>query len=569
MLENILNNVNASQEIKNTPEKKKVIDKNSKEDGFQKLLQKNLLAQNVNLKDQENNVNASQEIKNTPEKKKVIDKNSKEDGFQKPLTQKTNLKDQEKIESVLNKNSEKKALPSTDGAALEKNISNPATFDFQEFKNNSLSKNSQEPSTKETIKEDHKTLSNPSEKKLSDVKTLGEQKNFQPKNINIENNQQNPKSNNTPPLKDLPTQDMLTQKLKNQSQASLTKTEEDKPLSVILKTLDQVDTKEIKARKKFNQEHKIEYKIEGKDEKIAVIERGTHLPKNIIGSKIEKKESQTQETPSKNQPLSEAISQVFIKEVKPKTIAIAEDKDQDSKQNTQKKTKKSEVLPKNATTSNPNASRSTPSLSTQTQNEQLENQKAIQEDNAQFSLNEKTKKKQNNQEIQKDKEKIKQTPTKEKDSAPTLGLASVKNDLIYKNANAKETIKNFAQSFKEEIKKFKPPMSKISLELHPEKLGKLELTIKQTGKNLQVSVVSNHQAIALFVQNQAELRQNLSMIGFSGIDLNFSSQEDSQKGHQDRDNQKRNKNSLKQYQEVKNISQIPYDTMEITLPKYA
>lgn len=85
----------------------------------------------------------------------------------------------------------------------------------------------------------------------------------------------------------------------------------------------------------------------------------------------------------------------------------------------------------------------------------------------------------------------------------------------------KEAIASFVSQFDQEIKKFKPPMNRLSMELSPKELGSIELTITQRGKNLQISVVSNPQALNLFAQNQFELRQNLIAQGFEGVDLSF------------------------------------------------
>lgn len=214
-------------------------------------------------------------------------------------------------------------------------------------------------------------------------------------------------------------------------------------------------------------------------------------------------------------------------------------------------------------------------INPQEENKQIQNQidqeKFIDQEKTLLSSNaQKSKKTSDEKEVEKTKDKTHQDNSIQKDTASTLGVVG-KNELLYKSANAKETIKNFAQNLSEEIKNYKPPMSKLSLELNPEKLGKVELTIKQIGNNLHVSVVSNNQAIALFMQNQVDLRQNLAMIGFSGVDLSFSSQDGSQNSQNENQdsNKKRNKNSLKEYEEVKNISQTPYDTMEIVLPRYA
>ena len=111
-----------------------------------------------------------------------------------------------------------------------------------------------------------------------------------------------------------------------------------------------------------------------------------------------------------------------------------------------------------------------------------------------------------------------------------------------------------------------PPITKLSLELNPQNLGALELTISKKGKDLQVQVVSNPTAINLFVNNQAELRANLAQMGFSNVDLNFSQNgaNSGQKHQQGRRNQRQ------AYQASEgNENGLESHTMVITIPQYA
>ncbi|WP_233076256.1 flagellar hook-length control protein FliK [Helicobacter anatolicus] len=137
-----------------------------------------------------------------------------------------------------------------------------------------------------------------------------------------------------------------------------------------------------------------------------------------------------------------------------------------------------------------------------------------------------------------------------------------------KNFSLKTTLSSFAQQIKESIKQYKPPLTKLSIDLNPEKLGKIELSITKKGKDLHISITSNTQAINMFAQNQVDLRQNLQNIGFNNIDFNFSQNGSSQQKEEGK-REKRNKNSLQEYQEIEEISNHNYDTLEIVLPKYA
>ncbi|PAF42582.1 flagellar hook-length control protein FliK [Helicobacter sp. 11S03491-1] len=611
MIENILNNVNAAQTqemSKTKKETKKTSETSQDGDSFTNLLHKNTMTKI----EKDNKTPSTQNQKN---EKKTLENTSKNTPT--PM-QNTSSKESLPLEMLHTKDiNEKKPLSqplkdmlSSKSMDKDSDIKTPKK-NISDIKTLADEKNTPTPMQNTSSKEslplemlhtkdinEKKPLSQPlknmlssksmdkdsdiktPKKNISDIKTLADEKNIQIKNIKLSNasdvidksdmpaskNEINSSSKEAQNLTKPLTQNVLDQKLKTQNSKS-TSTKQDKTLSSVLA---KIDEKELKARKKFNQNHKIKYKTEDKTEKIAIIERGSHLPKNIVDPKIyqEKREANLEKLQSKNTSFQEGISQDFIKDIKLANLLKDEEKTTDTKDSTQKKTKKSGNILKPSKLSGSMIDSSNTPTKLQDQNKQIENQIAMEKNNIQISSLEKKQKKQNDKEVQEFKEKPKENISQTKDMPITSGNIP-KNDLLYKSAQAKQTIKNFAQNFNEEIKKYKPPMSKISLELHPEKLGKLELTIKQMGNNLHVSVISNNQAIALFIQNQAELRQNLAMIGFGGVDLNFSSQENSQKDQQNFSDQKRNKNSLKQYKEIKNVSEIPYDTMEIILPKYA
>ncbi|WRC79454.1 flagellar hook-length control protein FliK [Helicobacter pylori] len=91
-----------------------------------------------------------------------------------------------------------------------------------------------------------------------------------------------------------------------------------------------------------------------------------------------------------------------------------------------------------------------------------------------------------------------------------------------KSAAPKETIKHFTQQLKQEIQEYKPPMSRISMDLFPKELGKVEVSIQKVGKNLKVSVISHNNSLQTFLDNQQDLKNSLNALGFEGVDLSFS-----------------------------------------------
>ncbi|EMH25527.1 flagellar hook-length control protein FliK [Helicobacter pylori] len=122
-------------------------------------------------------------------------------------------------------------------------------------------------------------------------------------------------------------------------------------------------------------------------------------------------------------------------------------------------------------------------------------------------------------EISDNKEKAKETSSSAQSAQNTPASDKTSEN---KNIAPKETIKHFTQQLKQEIQEYKPPMSKISMDLFPKELGKVEVTIQKVGKNLKVSVISHNNSLQTFLDNQQDLKNSLNALGFEGVDLSFS-----------------------------------------------
>lgn len=121
-----------------------------------------------------------------------------------------------------------------------------------------------------------------------------------------------------------------------------------------------------------------------------------------------------------------------------------------------------------------------------------------------------------------------------------------------KSTTPKETIKHFTQQLKQEIQEYKPPMSRISMDLFPKELGKVEVTIQKVGKNLKVSVISHNNSLQTFLDNQQDLKNSLNALGFEGVDLSFSqdsSKEQPKEPFKEQESTPLKENALKSYQE--------------------
>ncbi|RVY17847.1 flagellar hook-length control protein FliK [Helicobacter pylori] len=174
------------------------------------------------------------------------------------------------------------------------------------------------------------------------------------------------------------------------------------------------------------------------------------------------------------------------------------------------------------------------------------------------------------QEISDNKEKTKESSNSAQNAQNAQASDKTSEN---KSTTPKETIKHFTQQLKQEIQEYKPPMSKISMDLFPKELGKVEVIIQKVGKNLKVSVISHNNSLQTFLDNQQDLKNSLNALGFEGVDLSFS--QDSSKEQQAPKDQPKElfkeqestplkENALKSYQE--NTDHENQETsMQITL----
>ncbi len=172
------------------------------------------------------------------------------------------------------------------------------------------------------------------------------------------------------------------------------------------------------------------------------------------------------------------------------------------------------------------------------------------------------------QEISENKEKTKESSNSAQSTQNAQASDKTNEN---KSVTPKETIKHFTQQLKQEIQEYKPPMSRISMDLFPRELGKVEVIIQKVGKNLKVSVISHNNSLQTFLDNQQDLKNSLNALGFEGVDLSFS--QDSSKEQpkeqlrelfKEQESTPLKENALKSYQE--NTDNENQETsMQITL----
>ncbi|WP_154409150.1 flagellar hook-length control protein FliK [Helicobacter pylori] len=171
-------------------------------------------------------------------------------------------------------------------------------------------------------------------------------------------------------------------------------------------------------------------------------------------------------------------------------------------------------------------------------------------------------------EVSENKEKTKESTNSTQNAQNTQASDKTSEN---KSAAPKETIKHFTQQLKQEIQEYKPPMSRISMDLFPKELGKVEVTIQKVGKNLKVSVISHNNSLQTFLDNQQDLKNSLNALGFEGVDLSFS--QDSSKEQEkeplrepfkEQESTPLKENALKSYQENTD-NENKETSMQITL----
>nr|WP_321267315.1 flagellar hook-length control protein FliK [uncultured Sulfurimonas sp.] len=137
---------------------------------------------------------------------------------------------------------------------------------------------------------------------------------------------------------------------------------------------------------------------------------------------------------------------------------------------------------------------------------------------------------------------------------------------------AKQMIKYISQDVKNAIEDYKSPFTRVKVQLNPQKLGEVDLTIIQRGKNLHVNISSNNTAINTLSMNANELRTQLNNNGINNASLNFnnSSQNSDQNANhqQNRQNEQRATKEYDYFEKEQNSEEI-LSYLEIVVPNYA
>jgi len=137
---------------------------------------------------------------------------------------------------------------------------------------------------------------------------------------------------------------------------------------------------------------------------------------------------------------------------------------------------------------------------------------------------------------------------------------------------AKQMIKYLSSDVKTAIEDYKSPFTRVKLQLNPQRLGEVDLTIVQRGKNLHINLSSNSAAINTLSMNVNELRVQLNNSGINNATLNFnnSSQSDGSNTsqQQNRQNERQAQDEYTYFEHEETDEEI-LSSLEIVVPDYA
>jgi len=135
---------------------------------------------------------------------------------------------------------------------------------------------------------------------------------------------------------------------------------------------------------------------------------------------------------------------------------------------------------------------------------------------------------------------------------------------------AKQMLKYLSSDVKTAIEDYKSPFTRIKVQLNPQKLGEVDLTIVQRGKNLHVNISSNNAAINTLAMNANELKVQLNNSGINNATLNFnnSAQSESNSQQQQRHNEQQARDEYVYFKDEESNEEL-VSSLEIVVPSYA
>ncbi|MGA9046787.1 flagellar hook-length control protein FliK [Sulfuricurvum sp.] len=158
----------------------------------------------------------------------------------------------------------------------------------------------------------------------------------------------------------------------------------------------------------------------------------------------------------------------------------------------------------------------------------------------------------------------------EGDSAKSVHLPKA-DSLEVKSKEAQQSMRLFASDLKEAVQEYKPPFTRLTMKLNPEKLGEVEVTLIQRGNNVHVNIQSNNtNSVAFLAHNATELKAQLASQGITNATMNFMSGGEGQSNPQSQQQEQRHNHfrSYPSFEEL-DLNEEQVSALEIIIPHYA
>ena len=146
-------------------------------------------------------------------------------------------------------------------------------------------------------------------------------------------------------------------------------------------------------------------------------------------------------------------------------------------------------------------------------------------------------------------------------------VTQAKNEaLTQKITEAKQLIQHVSQSVKESVENYKPPFTRIKMQLNPQKFGDMEVTLVQRGSNVHININANTTALTVMMQNAHELKTQLSSQGLGDASMNFSSHQQEQQ--EQKHKQEQAGLAYEDFQDFEEEFTEVATALEIVVPRY-
>ncbi len=159
---------------------------------------------------------------------------------------------------------------------------------------------------------------------------------------------------------------------------------------------------------------------------------------------------------------------------------------------------------------------------------------------------------------------LSESSTKENEPVHTTHKSEAlrkEGSLELKMAESRQLVSQLSKDIKEAMEQYKPPFTKLSMKLKPERLGEIDVSMVQRGNSVHINLSSNPVALNLLQNNAAELKEALAQAGLGDSSMNFS--EHKGQGHEHKQHTTHEK-----YQEMAQLAEGDIEMLELVVPRY-